>query len=148
MKTIAEKITKFLGEKIDIHIETMGNRIYISVAIDDLIELMSLVKNELNCEFSAASGFAESDGFVLVYMLFNNEKSYMANIRTTLKDGKAIFPSIKEIYPEANWAEKELANRYNIEFKDSQNKTSEKNENDGIIDVYASVLDLDVESII
>ena len=106
---------KFSGIKHD--------QLYLKIDCDDLIDVLVFLKNNSSTKFkqlvdiTAVDYPEENERFKLVYLLLSHEFNNRIVLNYSIKENEVI-PSITEIFPSANWMEREVFDMYGVSFKD------------------------------
>ena len=99
------------------------NQILITIDENNLIEVLLFLKTNTVTKFRqlievTAVDYPEKEQrFRMVYHLLSHENNSRIVIDYYIKENK-IVPSITNIFPSANWMEREVFDMYGIEFKD------------------------------
>ena len=113
----SELTSKIVSSKIK------HNQILITIEDNNLIDVLLFLKTNPSTKFRqlieiTAVDYPEKDQrFRMVYLLLSHESNSRIVIDYYIKENK-IVPSITNIYPSANWMEREVFDMYGIEFKD------------------------------
>ena len=119
---LEKKINSELTSKIKFS-ETKHSQLYLSIESNDLIDVLLFLKNDASTKFKQLTDITavdypqESKRFKLVYMLLSHEFNNRIILNYLINEHEVI-PSITELFPSANWMEREVFDRYGIKFKD------------------------------
>ncbi len=122
LSNLEKKINSELTTKIK-STKVKHENIYISIENENLLEVIAFLKNNNETKFKqlidiTAVDYPEKEKrFRMVYLLLSHENNSRIVIDYYIKENK-IVPSITNIFPSANWMEREVFDMYGIEFKD------------------------------
>ncbi len=121
ISNLEKKINSELTTKIKFSL-IKHNQLYIDISCEDLVQVLSFLKNSPNTKFKqlvdiTAVDYPEnSQRFKLTYLLLSHEYNSRI-ILSYLINEHEVIPSITEIFPSANWMEREVFDMYGIKFK-------------------------------
>ena len=121
LSDLEKKINSELTTKIKFS-EIKHEQLYLKTNCSDLIQVLLFLKNNSSTKFKqlvdiTAVDYPENnERFKLVYLLLSHESNNRI-ILTFFINEKEIIPSITEIFPSANWMEREVFDMYGIKFK-------------------------------
>ena len=119
---LEKKINSELATKIKFS-EIKHNQLYLNIDCNDLIEVLVFLKNDTLTKFrqlvdlTAVDYPEETERFKIVYLLLSHEFNNRIIINYSINENEVI-PSITELFPSANWMEREVFDMYGIKFKD------------------------------
>ena len=119
---LEKKINSELATKIKFS-QIKHDQLYLNIDCTDLIEVLVFLKNNSSLKFkqlidiTAVDYPEESERFKLVYLLLSHEFNSRIILAYSINENEVI-PSITEIFPSANWMEREVYDMYGIKFKD------------------------------
>ena len=122
------KITEVAKEAIKkncnpIEISDDFNQLQISIAADQILDVVDFIKNDDACEFRQITDIAGVDfpdrqkRFDVIYHFLSFKHNSRLRIKIIIGEDESI-PSITSIFPAANWFEREAFDMYGIQFKD------------------------------
>jgi NADH-quinone oxidoreductase subunit C len=124
-----EIVTKALGDKIK-HLSTALNELTVEVAANDWIEACTALRDNAQCRFetlidlcgvdySAYEGHAQqSQGYAVVCHLLSVSLNQRVRIRCFAEHNEfPVVPSLVDVWPSANWFEREAFDLYGIVFE-------------------------------
>ena len=122
------KITEVAKEAIKkncnpIEISDDFNQLQISIAADQILDVVDFIKNDEACEFRQITDIAGVDfpdrqkRFDVIYHFLSFKHNSRLRIKIIIGEDESI-PSITSIFPAANWFEREAFDMYGIQFKD------------------------------
>ena len=118
---LEKKINSELTTKIKFS-EIKHEQLYLKTNCSDLIQVLLFLKNNSSTKFKqlvdiTAVDYPEiNERFKLVYLLLSHESNNRIILTFSINE-KEIIPSITEIFPSANWMEREVFDMYGIKFK-------------------------------
>tara|TARA_Y100001958_G_scaffold156202_1_gene148354 strand:- start:727 stop:1323 length:597 start_codon:yes stop_codon:yes gene_type:complete len=122
LQDIEKKINSELTTKISSS-EIRHEQLYITIDSKDITDVILFLKINESTKFKqlidiTAVDYPEDDQrFRLVYLLLSHENNVRIIIQSSINENE-IIPSITNIYPSANWMEREVFDMYGISFKD------------------------------
>ena len=122
LANLEKKINSELATKIKFS-EIKHHQLYLSIDCNDLIDVLVFLKNDTSTKFrqlvdiTAVDYPEETERFKIVYLLLSHEFNSRIIISYSINENELI-PSITEIFPSANWMEREVFDMYGIKFKD------------------------------
>ncbi len=99
------------------------NQIYLNIDSEDLTEVIQFLKTNVSTKFKQLIDITAVDypentkRFKLVYLLLSHEFNKRVQLYYFVNDNELVS-SITNIFPSANWMEREVFDMYGIKFKD------------------------------
>ena len=121
LTNLEKKINSELATKIKFS-EIKHNHLYLNIDCEDLNEVIVFLKNDSSTKFrqlidlTAVDYPEEKQRFKLIYLLLSHENNFRVILSYSINENEVI-PSITEIFPSANWMEREVFDMYGIKFK-------------------------------
>ena len=121
IKDIEKKINSELGTKIKSS-SIKHNQIYVSINVNELVEVMMFLKTHQKLKFKQLIDITAVDypsnekRFKIVYFLLSHEFNQRIIIQSLINENEKI-DSISNVFPSANWMEREVFDMYGITFK-------------------------------
>ena len=119
---LEKKINSELATKIKFS-EIKHNQLYLKIDCDNLLDVLTFLKNSSFTKFrqlidiTAVDYPQEKKRFQLIYLLLSHEFNNRIILKYSINENE-IIPSITNIFPSANWMEREVFDMYGINFKD------------------------------
>ena len=119
---LEKKINSELVSKIKSS-EIKHNQLNLNIDCENLIDVLVFLKNDTSTKFrqlvdiTAVDYPEENQRFKLIYLLLSHEFNSRIVLNYSINENEVI-PSITEIFPSANWMEREVFDMYGIKFKD------------------------------
>ena len=116
-KINSELTTKIKGTEIKY------TQLYIDIDKDDLIDVILFIKTNQDTKFrqlidiTAVDYPEKSQRFQIVYLFLSHEFNQRIIIRYSISENEVI-PTLTNIFPAANWMEREVFDMYGVSFKD------------------------------
>jgi len=120
IEDLEKKINSELTTKIK-ESKTSHNQLYILIDEDDLLDVVMLLKTNKNTKFRqlidiTAIDYPENQKrFKLVYLFLSHEFNHRIVLSYFINETDQI-PSLTNIFPSANWMEREIFDMYGIKF--------------------------------
>ncbi len=121
LQNIEKKINSELTTKVNSS-EIKHNQIYLTIDSEDIIDVISFLKVNESTKFkqlidiTAIDYPEEEKRFRLVYLLLSHEFNSRIIVKCSINENE-ILPTLTNIYPSANWMEREVFDMYGISFK-------------------------------
>ena len=113
-------LTKFLGEKLEEKIEFRGETTFV-IGADDLREVAKFCRDELSLDYlldiTSVDNFGEEPRFEMVYELYSMNAGVHLRLKFRISE-EAEAPTVSDIWPTANWHEREVFDMMGIRFAD------------------------------
>ena len=119
---LEKKINSELVSKIKSS-EIKHSQLNLNIDCENLIDVLIFLKNDISTKFrqlvdiTAVDYPEENQRFKLIYLLLSHEFNSRIVLNYSINENEVI-PSITEIFPSANWMEREVFDMYGIKFKD------------------------------
>ncbi len=119
---LEKKINSELATKIKFS-EIKYNQLYLKIECGDLLDVLTFLKKSSFTKFRQLVDITAVDypethqRFNLIYLLLSHELNNRIILSYSINENE-IVPSITEIFPSANWMEREVFDMYGIKFKD------------------------------
>ncbi len=120
LSDLEKKINSELTTKIKFS-EIKHQQLYLNIDCDDLINVLVFLKNDTSTKFrqlidiTAVDFPNETQRFQLKYLLLSHEYNNRIILSYSINENEVI-PSITDIFPSANWMEREVFDMYGIKF--------------------------------
>ena len=118
---LEKKVTSELATKIKFS-EIKHNQLYLNIDCNDLIDVLVFLKKNVSTklrqlvDITAGDYPEENERFKIVYLLLSHEFNSRIILSYSINENEVV-PSITEIFPSANWMEREVFDMYGIKFK-------------------------------
>ena len=119
---LEKKINSELTSKITFS-EIRHGQLYLNINCEDISEVLLFLKNNSHTKFrqlvdiTAVDYPEQTERFKMVYLLISHEFNNRIVLSYHINENE-IVPSITQIFPSANWMEREVFDMYGIKFKD------------------------------
>ncbi|MDA9769263.1 NADH-quinone oxidoreductase subunit C [Candidatus Pelagibacter sp.] len=119
---LEKKINSELTTKIK-KSEIKHDQLYINVDSEDLIDITLFIKSNKDTKFRQLIDITVVDypesaqRFKVVYLFLSHEFNQRIILSYPISENEVI-PSLTQIYPAANWMEREVFDMYGVKFKD------------------------------
>ena len=122
LENLEKKINSELTTKIK-NTEIKHNQLYIDTDKDDFVDVILFIKTNQDTKFRqlidiTVIDFPEKNQrFELVYLLLSHEFNQRIILKYSINENEVIS-SLTNIFPAANWMEREVFDMYGVSFKD------------------------------
>jgi NADH:ubiquinone oxidoreductase subunit C len=120
--SIKAKVKERLGNKIINWNQHSLRRFYLGIKKEDIIEVTKMMFKDLSLRFNTASGMDTPLGFEILYHFTFDKTGELFSLRVLIEDKKKPeIDSIANIFPGAEWIEREMWELLGINFKNHPN---------------------------
>jgi NADH-quinone oxidoreductase subunit C len=117
INNIIEKISAVLGESLLNLVQKSGNRVYIKIPPEAVMETSRLMFETLGARFQIATGVDTREGIEVMYHWALDCEGLVVTIRTVVGHDKPALDSIASICVAAEWIEREMWELLGIHFR-------------------------------
>lgn len=120
LKELGEYVAERLGSQVADWTLARGE-LSLTVPRDEIPEVMKFLRDDVRCLFACLIDICGVDyperpeRFEVVYHLLSLRQNTRVRVRT-LTDGSAPVPSVVDVFPAANWFERETFDLYGVRF--------------------------------
>jgi NADH:ubiquinone oxidoreductase subunit C len=120
--SIKAEIKERLGNKIINWNQHAPRRFYLGIKKEDIIEVTKVMFKDLSLRFNTASGIDTPLGFEILYHFTFDKTGELFSLCVLIEDKKKPeIDSIANIFPGAEWIEREMWELLGINFKNHPN---------------------------
>ena len=116
---IFDSISKSFGEKLQQRTEFRGETSF-AIAENNLREIATFCRNNLSFDYlldiTSIDNFGEEPRFEIVYHLYSMPHALHLRLKLKLSDEVGVVDTISDIWPTANWHEREIYDMMGIRF--------------------------------
>jgi NADH-quinone oxidoreductase subunit C len=114
-------VDKTLGEKLQRKIEFRGETTFV-ILTADLRETAKFCRDELGLDYlldiTSVDNFGEEPRFEIVYELYSMALATHLRLKLSVSEDVGEVPTVSDIWPTANWHEREIFDMMGIRFTD------------------------------
>jgi NADH-quinone oxidoreductase subunit C len=112
-------LTKLLGDKLQEKIEFRGETTFV-ILVADLREVAKFCRDELSFDYlldiASVDNFGEEPRFEMIYELYSMALGTHLRLKIKVSEEGDDVPTISDIWPTANWHEREVYDMMGIRF--------------------------------
>jgi NADH-quinone oxidoreductase subunit C len=112
-------LTKLLGDKLQQKIDFRGETTFV-IGLADLREVAKFCRDELAFDYlldiASVDNFGEEPRFEMVYELYSMTLGMHLRLKTKVSEEGDEVPTVSDIWPTANWHEREVYDMMGIRF--------------------------------
>jgi len=114
-------LERMLGDKLQRKIEFRGETTFVILAAD-LREVAKFCRDELGMDYlldiTSIDNFGEEPRFEIVYELYSMPFAIHLRLKLSVSEDQGEVPTISDVWPTANWHEREIYDMMGIRFAD------------------------------
>ena len=120
LESLEKKINSELGTKIK-DSKIKHSQIYVSIDPEDIMDVTTLIKINISTKFKQLIDITTVDypenkkRFKMIYLFLSHELNQRIILSFFINENQQI-PSLTNIFPSANWMEREIFDMYGIKF--------------------------------
>ena len=118
---VVSSLTTFLGDKLQEKIEFRGETTLVILPAD-LREVAKFCRDDLSFDYlldiSSVDNFGEEPRFEMVYELYSMKLATHLRLKFRISEGDGDVPTVSDIWPTANWHEREVYDMMGLRFVD------------------------------
>jgi len=117
-----EKIKERFGESTVVETKDAHNEITIVVSRDAILDVAGFLRDEPSLQYNFLSDICgvdwpgRTERFEVVYNLYSMKYGSRLRLKARLPEKDPALPSVTDVWPTANWHEREAFDLYGIEF--------------------------------
>jgi len=119
-QTIFDSLRQAFGERLQRKTEFRGETTYV-IAVSDLREIAKFCRDEISFDYlldiTSIDNFGEEPRFEIVYHLYSMPHGAHLRLKLTVPEEAAALDTISDIWPTADWHEREIYDMMGIKFK-------------------------------
>jgi NADH-quinone oxidoreductase subunit C len=116
---LVSTLTRFLGEKLQEKIEFRGETTFV-ILLGDVREVAKFCRDELSFDYlldiTSVDHFGDEPRFEMVYELYSMSHGAHLRLKARMSEDVGEVPSVADIWPTANWHEREVYDMMGIRF--------------------------------
>ena len=116
---IFSSVSERLGDKLQEKVEFRGETTFVA-RLEDLQEIAKFCRDELSFDYlldiTSVDNFGEEPRFEIVYELYSMSAAVHLRLKVHLSEEEGEVPTISDIWPTANWHEREVYDMMGIRF--------------------------------
>jgi NADH-quinone oxidoreductase subunit C len=116
---IFSSVSERLGDKLQEKVEFRGETTFV-IRLEDLHEIAKFCRDELSFDYlldiTSVDNFGEEPRFEIVYELYSMSAAVHLRLKVHLSEEEGEVPTISDIWPTANWHEREVYDMMGIRF--------------------------------
>jgi NADH-quinone oxidoreductase subunit C len=114
-----DSLEKFLGEKLQQKTEFRSERTY-TISAHDVRDIAKFCRDDLSFDYlldiTSIDNFGEEPRFEVVYHLYSMPHAVHLRLKLKLSEEVAAVDTVSDIWPTANWHEREIYDMMGIKF--------------------------------
>src|SRR5205809_2930247 len=118
-KELLPSLEKSLGEKIQNKTEFRGETTY-TISPIDLREIAKFCRDELSFDYlldiTSIDNFSEEPRFEIIYHLYSMSHAVHLRLKLKVPEEVGAIDTVSDIWPTANWHEREIYDMMGIKF--------------------------------
>lgn len=120
LQELGEYIHGFIADRVTGH-ELINGELVLYTHLNDIVVLLTFLRDDEGCKFSQLTDITATDfpnrpeRFEVVYNLLSMTKNVRIRVKLSVEEGVGV-PSACEVFPAANWYEREVWDMYGIFF--------------------------------